>query len=690
MYNIIIKLASSFLKLANEAYEEFRDRVERLSRENPYPFKDWFDANGRTYIDFQDYNFTNEDDKYVISLLEEEGWDVIDYKGGYAQKNNRKMKIGKIFNQIKRETKRKYELKIQEAQQKNADEFELDAINKKFERDMNFIDDSEQQFINSPARSKKEGDLMIVISQNPHDVASMSTGRSWESCMTLGSGGHHQDVYCEVARGGLVAYLINKNDKNITNPYARIHIRRFDSKNGHSIAVPEKSVYGNDVQGFLPAVENWIASMQQNFPIGHYKRKGGKWSDTFSDDYFVTPNIENVDAQKQMIDYLKGENLPEDLKYKTYVVTDMLYDEYGDDDYYEIEDRGGEFDSLEEAQTHIMYNNTEEADHEREMVGDVWSEWNEDNDNYEQERYKINEVDHDNTYSLQQSVASSVLNSPKESRTPELLQALKEFVKVDDGVSPLGLTLLKEHPEIFSKEEVSKFDQNTMLKYIDSLPDDKKELYTNDLIVNLNNILKDPNGIVDQEDKTTLLDLKNEEASKTMIPGYDERAMLEGQIYIKFNDLINKPLRIINRIPEELVQNLINFSRSLKDYGLNPTGSVYKNINDSIYNNLSKVRADTPVVQNYYNEQLLNWNNNVDNISLLRGISSLGENGKRFLPFLKEKLEELKQKYYDSKKDSKKYRLIQSLKKQIERILYTIDSIESGKGRSDKYNAFLY
>ena len=94
---------------------------------------------------------------------------------------------------------------------------------------------------------------MIVISQDPHDVAQMSTGRQWTSCMDLGGegrepGSHHEDIFCEVQKGGLVAYLIRAEDGAIADPLARIHIRRFDNRAGQSVAVPEQSVYGNEIK----------------------------------------------------------------------------------------------------------------------------------------------------------------------------------------------------------------------------------------------------------------------------------------------------------------------------------------------------------------------------------------------------------------------------------------------------------
>ena len=59
-----------------------------------------------------------------------------------------------------------------------------------------------KQFVDSPSRrSAKKSDLKIVISQDPHDIGQMSTGRDWTSCMELDKGSHHNSVYCEIKEG---------------------------------------------------------------------------------------------------------------------------------------------------------------------------------------------------------------------------------------------------------------------------------------------------------------------------------------------------------------------------------------------------------------------------------------------------------------------------------------------------------
>ena len=92
----------SWYKIAE--YEDFRWQVENSASQNPYPFKDWFDENGRVYIPFNVdtlYNQDNNIDKYVKMELEENGYQITDYRKGYCTKGNRQFRIGKVLNQIK-------------------------------------------------------------------------------------------------------------------------------------------------------------------------------------------------------------------------------------------------------------------------------------------------------------------------------------------------------------------------------------------------------------------------------------------------------------------------------------------------------------------------------------------------------------------------------------------------------------
>jgi len=123
----------------------------------------------------------------------------------------------------------------------------------------------------------------LFFSQNPHDVASMSTGRRWKSCKNLNNNDELSNgIFCEVESGGFVAYLISSDDLEIQHPFARVWIRRFVDSDNRSIAVVENEGYGVYGTDFLIAVEKWVNSKQGEIPLKNYELKGDRYSDSFT------------------------------------------------------------------------------------------------------------------------------------------------------------------------------------------------------------------------------------------------------------------------------------------------------------------------------------------------------------------------------------------------------------------------
>ena len=86
---------------------------------------------------------------------------------------------------------------------------------------------------------------------------------------------------------------------------------------------------------------------------------------------------------------------------------------------------------------------------------------------------------------------------------------------------------------------------------------------------------------------------------------------------------------------------------------------------------LSNGDADTPTVVRFYSRLLPYFNNDLFMDGLGIALARLGENGKQFMPFLQQKLQESKENKY-----------------MTEKIEYVIDSIENGTGRSSKYKFY--
>ncbi|MCP4649555.1 MAG: hypothetical protein GY853_05685 [PVC group bacterium] len=308
----LLEVINLFYKYAAGIYEGYRDKIEELSKKNPYPFREWFGKDGRAYIEFQPS--VSGVDENVKKLLEEYGYTITDYNTGLASKDGRILRIGKILAKIRKEKIKELDLKNQLNEMENYDEA-LKEINR-------YMDRIEIEFQASKYRVSKGQEHLIVFSQDPHDVAKMSTERGWSSCMELEKGKCYEDVYCEVEGGGFVAYLITKQDRNIENPLARIHIKRFDNDKGVSIAVPDKSVYGNSLPGFYEAVEKWINQKQQRIEYGEYGREGGVHSDTLKKTHIIAPTnkeeigkfiktLYKIDPDWERL--LKSPNLPKGL-----------------------------------------------------------------------------------------------------------------------------------------------------------------------------------------------------------------------------------------------------------------------------------------------------------------------------------------------------------------------------------------
>lgn len=447
-------LISILLKFAGYD-DEWRERIENLSRQNRYPFSDWFGNQKRVYYPFKNTAEETFVDEEVEEELEASGYEITDYLGGYCQKDGRTFKIGKVLNKLKREEVKKVRETINEEHAKGVEET--------FNRIIN-------TFINSEYRTNKkyQDDLMVVFSQDPHDVAKMSYERNWTSCMELGGGGHYESVLCEVSSGGFVAYLITSDDKEIENPLARIHIRRFINQNGISFAKPEENVYGNSVSGFEEFVEDWISKnnakryeLSGQEEAGVYRLMGGDYSDTYS-------NVE-IKLPKSLPEMIQWFQEPPEIESSQWLFTDNFYDELESIGYWDYEVK---LDFVEENYDGYKYFETKEQAESfktQMQYADYYDSWIEsilgseeierleEADEYDdkidemmQERYTIEEVKESYAEKIKKEVADRLVLTQIGSVGPELAKVLLEYHK-DNFLRKI--LIWKRYPNLLTMEE---------------------------------------------------------------------------------------------------------------------------------------------------------------------------------------------------------------------------------------------
>ena len=156
-------------------------------------------------------------------LLDQEGYYCPDYRKGYVYKKDDKLKSKPV----------KFIKVLDKSLKNNPDKFLFNQLKKEFDERL--------------GTSRKEIiKCMLCITYDPYDIAGMSTDRSWTSCMNLDTGMFKDTPLKQVQYGGICAYLIKDNDKNIEEPIARIAIKRLVGEHGTFIFMSEDRIYGDE------------------------------------------------------------------------------------------------------------------------------------------------------------------------------------------------------------------------------------------------------------------------------------------------------------------------------------------------------------------------------------------------------------------------------------------------------------
>ena len=659
--------------------DEWYGEIEELAQSNPYPFKHLFPNGNRIYLPFH-IDAEEGVDKDVKNLLEGEGYQITDYRGGYCtQDGSNNIKIGKILQKILKKEINAIHQKNEQGQVYNL-ERDINSMQTYMEGIMNTFQNS------SYRKSKSENEFIVVISQDPHDIAKMSTDRSWSSCMTLGSGAYHKDIFCEVQVGSLIAYLINANDKDIQTPLARIRLRRFENNNGQSIIMPEESVYGNHIEGFEQIVKNWVNSVQGNIPSGLYTRKGGEYSDTFDKSKFVAPT-----SKEEVLKFLHGEVSTDE--YITYTIEDELTDEYSDEDD-ENTRVHPEFKTKEEAKSYV--DSIDYDDTWRDFYGGYWLEQDEDTGEYSYDRYRILKHEPFDKESLRNEAIQAILKAPVGEYPEAIIEEIKSLLYNDTNNSIGGRSNFKrefarKYPNMISFEDAESEGSSHGYEYVAQMDEGpEKDAHKQRILDGIRDDLNSPETLIDPavaHHNSSIYDLQN----------YIRQFIAEPLILL-FQPIPADVASLIANLTSKLLKNeTIGF---YKEEEMTPEDklSAANNILDIFWH----TKTDTPEVQQLYADALPAWGANMKlyakyggekdspiNINTLGyNIAKLGENGRQFIPFLKEKLageETFLQKIKNEATGYELKNVIPYVEKSIEKYLYVIDALENGTGHSEKY-----
>lgn len=661
-----------------EEYEPYKKNVESIVGGKPrsldFPFNNWWEAGqDRLYIPFdhkvEDSDYEKEikefmDDFKGISRVDAQGivrpvlpaatgYELVDYKSGLVRPigSNRQYKVMKVLSASLEEDIKKLDAKLSSG--------EISKVRYDNEKSMSekYYNDLIQGFQNDPNRVKKNN-FEIVISKNPHDLASMSTGRSWTSCMNLKAGSNKESVYCELANGGFVAYLIRSEDKNIEHPLGRIHIRRFDKKKKgeiKSVAVPEETSYGLDIPEFFKKVQEWLDS-KQGVVRGVYYRRGGSYSDTFGSERKTTILPEDTSSkylQNAFYKYLNFDDKKKDFENNLIFISGIV--------------------------KKIMSDNKIklDADFVKVFVGELAPSYFNDKDS----RLTHNFFSR-NGHLI--TVPLILLRFPEVAYKGIISKYLNENLrhgkwKVDS--SSLSKLFIKR-PDLFSDDDLKKFDMEI----------DNYQL----------NITKDIDPVSLEKLKELVIDRAN---SKIDIEKYDleyfNKLKSGWDYYNDFIEFINKSLGILNPIPPSIVRKFVNlFNNREKIYNnIRNSKLEFKTPNDtekfikdmdrclvtSFVTALNDSKTDSPIALNWIDSILPDIDNYGGIERSAYYLSKLGrDNGLRFLPILRKQKEEYEQKLENPSSSKLSPSIITKI---IEKYNYVIDSIETNSP-SSKYNMF--
>lgn len=254
-YNIKIdKLTSHLMKHFSSRFAQNEERYKNLDG--------FFGSYDRVTFSFpKEYLESGVDHcryyGYVKELLDNKGYELVDYIRGICEKDNREFKIGKI---LARFTSNK------------------DIIN---------------GFANSPVRAGNKKNLQITVSRNLYDIITMSTFKGWTSCMNILKGSMNYKIDSDLDNGTLVVYIYDEKISDMDKASARFLLKPFfNTEQSHMVLYnPEDNAYGsisfkqNKIGNILADKINKTLPLPTN-DITKYSLGYGLYNDGMRSDFF--------------------------------------------------------------------------------------------------------------------------------------------------------------------------------------------------------------------------------------------------------------------------------------------------------------------------------------------------------------------------------------------------------------------
>ncbi len=224
-----LSLAKEFTKYGSR--EDYKKRHSEIFSE----------GSDRAYYSFTSLEPSSTEEK-VAKILIEKGYSLKDYKCGYATDGKRDYKIGGLIK----------------------DNEELLRL---FNEDIT------------------RNDCLLVVSRHPYDIARMSTGRSWKSCMDHDGGINHHRIESQIDAGDIVAYITNSYDTNINKPLSRCMLRANNNIWFNGTDFKADIPYGIDKRSSTNVFKALAEETSYGNP-GVYHRDFGAYSEYYTEDFF--------------------------------------------------------------------------------------------------------------------------------------------------------------------------------------------------------------------------------------------------------------------------------------------------------------------------------------------------------------------------------------------------------------------